>query len=87
MARSTHKIVITSPINYIYVSEQGKGNTVHQLKRSIGLFQAIMYGIGLILGAGVYVIIGDVALQEKGNLLTREPNIMYHVTLFWQSSF
>lgn len=32
-----------------------------QLKRSIGLFQAIMYGIGLILGAGIYVIIGDVA--------------------------
>lgn len=43
------------------MSEQGKENTVHQLKRSIGLFQAIMYGIGLILGAGVYVIIGDVA--------------------------
>ena len=32
-----------------------------QLKRSIGLFQGIMYGIGLILGAGIYVIIGDVA--------------------------
>ena len=46
------------------MSEQGKekGNTHHhQLKRSIGLFQAIMYGIGLILGAGIYVIIGDVA--------------------------
>lgn len=32
-----------------------------QLNRSISLFQAIMYGIGLILGAGIYVIIGDVA--------------------------
>ncbi len=45
------------------MSEQGKekGNAHHHLKRSIGLFQAIMYGIGLILGAGIYVIIGDVA--------------------------
>jgi APA family basic amino acid/polyamine antiporter len=32
-----------------------------QLKRSISLFQAIMYGTGLILGAGIYVLIGDVA--------------------------
>lgn len=31
------------------------------LKRSVTLFQAIMYGIGLILGAGIYVLIGDVA--------------------------
>ena len=31
------------------------------LKRSINLFQATMYGVGLILGAGIYVIIGDVA--------------------------
>lgn len=32
-----------------------------QLKQSVGLFQAIMYGTGLILGAGIYVLIGDVA--------------------------
>jgi APA family basic amino acid/polyamine antiporter len=32
-----------------------------ELKRSIGLFQAVTYGVGLILGAGIYVIIGDVA--------------------------
>lgn len=31
------------------------------LKRSISLFQAVMYGVGLILGAGIYVLIGDVA--------------------------
>lgn len=31
------------------------------LKRNIGLFQAVMYGVGLILGAGIYVLIGDVA--------------------------
>ncbi|MGH9924119.1 MAG: APC family permease [Nitrososphaeraceae archaeon] len=31
------------------------------MKRSINLFQAIMYGVGLILGAGIYIIIGDVA--------------------------
>ena len=38
-----------------------KENTHHLLKRSIGLFQAIMYGIGLILGARIYVIIGYIA--------------------------
>lgn len=32
-----------------------------QLKKGIGLFQAVMYGTGLILGAGIYVLIGDVA--------------------------
>ena len=32
-----------------------------ELKRSVGLFQAVTYGVGLILGAGIYVIIGDVA--------------------------
>ncbi len=31
------------------------------LKRNISLFQAVMYGVGLILGAGIYVLIGDVA--------------------------
>ena len=43
------------------MAEQGKDKkqVKHQLKRSIGLFQVIMYGIGLILG--IYVIIGDVA--------------------------
>jgi basic amino acid/polyamine antiporter, APA family len=40
---------------------QDKKPPQHDLKRSISLFQAIMYGIGLILGAGIYVIIGDVA--------------------------
>jgi APA family basic amino acid/polyamine antiporter len=35
--------------------------TDSQLKQSIGLFQAVMYGTGLILGAGIYVLIGDVA--------------------------
>jgi hypothetical protein len=32
-----------------------------ELKRTISLFQATIYGIGLILGAGIYVIIDDVA--------------------------
>lgn len=31
------------------------------LRRSVNLFQAVMYGVGLILGAGIYVVIGDVA--------------------------
>ena len=31
------------------------------LKRSLGLMQVTLYGVGLILGAGIYVIIGDVS--------------------------
>jgi amino acid transporter len=38
------------------------------LKRSISLFQAVMYGVGLILGAGIYVLIGDVA-EIAGNAM------------------
>ena len=32
-----------------------------ELKRTLGLIQVILYGVGLILGAGRYVIIGDVS--------------------------
>lgn len=39
-----------------------------QLKEGIGLFQAVMYGTGLILGAGIYVLIGDVA-EIAGNAM------------------
>ena len=38
------------------------------LNRSVTLLQAIMYGTGLILGAGIYVLIGDVA-AIAGNAL------------------
>lgn len=37
----------------------GKDN--NSLKKTLGLFQATVLGIGLILGAGIYTIIGDVA--------------------------
>ncbi|MGE5706113.1 MAG: amino acid permease [Nitrososphaerales archaeon] len=42
--------------------------TAPALKRTINLFHATMYGIGLILGAGIFVIIGDAA-EIAGNLL------------------
>ena len=42
--------------------------TVPALKRTINLFHATMYGIGLILGAEIFVIIGD-AVEIAGNLL------------------
>ena len=37
------------------------GKKKPSLNRSLGFFQAVMYGVGLILGAGIYVLIGDVA--------------------------
>jgi len=32
-----------------------------ELKRGMGLFHLTMYGVGLILGAGIYVLIGEAA--------------------------
>ncbi len=43
-------------------------DTSPALKRTITLFQATLFGIGLILGAGIYVIIGEAA-KIAGNLL------------------
>jgi len=37
-----------------------------ELKRRMGLFQLTMYGVGLILGAGIYVLIGE-AVGFAGN--------------------
>lgn len=39
-----------------------------RLKRELGLFEVTMYGIGIILGAGIYVLIGQAA-GEAGNSL------------------
>ena len=32
-----------------------------ELKQHMGLFQLTMYGVGLTLGAGIYVLIGEAA--------------------------
>jgi basic amino acid/polyamine antiporter, APA family len=40
----------------------------HQLRRSLGLFEVTMSGVGLILGAGIYVLIGP-ASGFAGNML------------------
>ena len=40
----------------------------YKLKRQIGLFEAVLYGIGVILGAGVYALIG-VGAGIAGNAL------------------
>jgi basic amino acid/polyamine antiporter, APA family len=34
---------------------------MRELRQSISLFQAVMYGTGIILGAGIYVLIGEAA--------------------------
>jgi len=39
-----------------------------ELKRHIGLFQLTMYGVGLIFGAGIYVLIGE-ATGLAGNIV------------------
>ncbi|HSA75176.1 MAG TPA: amino acid permease [Candidatus Nitrosocosmicus sp.] len=38
-----------------------EGGSTPRLKRTIGLFQATIFGIGLILGAGIYSILGEAA--------------------------
>jgi len=39
-----------------------------RLKRELGLFEAVFYGLGIIIGAGVYVLIGEAAALA-GNAL------------------
>ncbi len=43
------------------MKKDGEGKEESGLRRNVNLFQAVMYGVGLILGAGIYVLIGDVA--------------------------
>ena len=43
------------------MKKDGEGKEESGLRRNVDLFQAVMYGVGLILGAGIYVLIGDVA--------------------------
>lgn len=39
-----------------------------ELKQHLGLFQTTMYGVGLILGAGIYALIGDAAGMAGNSL-------------------
>ncbi len=48
------------------LSVQRQVTDVPQLARTIGLVEASVYGIGLILGAGIYAIIGE-AVAETGS--------------------
>ena len=40
-----------------------------ELERDVGLFEAVVYGVGLILGAGIYAIIGEAAGLTGGSLV------------------
>ena len=42
-------------------------DTAHGLERSVGLSQLVFYGTGTILGAGIFVVIGEV-IGEAGQL-------------------
>jgi len=56
------------------------------LKRTIGLFTLTMYGIGIILGAGVYAIIGKAA-GVSGNSLWLSFLIASIVSVFTGLSY
>ena len=44
------------------------GESEPELRRTLGLVQVVLYGVGLILGAGIYVVIGDAA-AISGNVI------------------
>jgi len=44
------------------------GESEPELRRTLGLMQVVLYGVGLILGAGIYVVIGDAA-AISGNVI------------------
>jgi APA family basic amino acid/polyamine antiporter len=48
------------------VPETHSANSPEKLERSISLFQATVYGVGIILGAGIYALIGE-AVGITGN--------------------
>lgn len=56
------------------------------LKRTVGLFTLTMYGVGIILGAGVYAIIGKAA-GEAGNSLWLSFLIASLVSMFTGLSY
>lgn len=39
-----------------------------ELRRELGLFEALVYGVGLILGAGIYAILGEAAGATGGSI-------------------
>jgi len=45
----------------ISLEQPGSRQDQHGLERSISLFQATVYGVGIILGAGIYALIGEAA--------------------------
>ena len=57
-----------------------------ELKRTVGLFTLTMYGIGIILGAGVYALIGKAA-GEAGNLVWLSFLIASVVSMFTGLSY
>ena len=57
-----------------------------ELKRTIGFFTLTMYGVGIILGAGVYALIGEAA-GETGNSLWLSFLIASIVSMFTALSY
>lgn len=51
---------------YMEWMETGDGEANSRLERSIGLFGAVAYGVGTIVGAGVYALMGP-GVANAGN--------------------
>ena len=57
-----------------------------KLKRTVGLFTLTMYGVGIILGAGIYALIGKAA-GEAGNSVWLSFLISSIVSIFTGLSY
>ncbi|MGG6460372.1 MAG: APC family permease [Candidatus Eiseniibacteriota bacterium] len=57
-----------------------------ELRRTLGLTHVILYGVGLILGAGIYVIIGDVS-AIAGNAIWASFILAAFIALFTGLSY
>jgi APA family basic amino acid/polyamine antiporter len=57
-----------------------------ELKRDLGLARITIFGIGIILGAGIYVLIGEAA-SLAGNALLLYFLLAYPVALFTGLSY
>ncbi len=58
----------------------------YKLKREVGLWQAVLYGVGIILGAGIYVLIGEAA-GIAGNAVWLSFVVAAFIALFTAMSY
>jgi len=59
----------TKPIDIILKEAQGNDNNQASLKKTLNAYELIMFGIGVVIGTGIFVLTGVAAAQYSGPAL------------------